>query len=71
MPPLPDRCYTIPQLLDKLSMSKSNFNAARRAGRLPFLEEIRPRLDRHPRYRADLVDTYLAGRWPERMRRSA
>ena len=62
------RCYTIPQLLDKLAMSRSAFEEARRAHRLPFLEELRPRLNRSPRYRADLVDRYLAGQWPTHIR---
>lgn len=57
------RCYTIPQILEKLQMAKSTFNTLRRAGKLPFLEELKPRLGRMPRYRADLVDRYLAGEW--------
>ena len=65
------RCYTTPELLRKLQMSKSTFGDLRRAGKLPFLEELRPRLGRKVRYRADLVDRYLAGQWgaPRLLRR--
>jgi len=57
------RCYTVPQLLVLLQMPRPTFLTLRRKGRLPFLEELRPRLGKHPRYRADLVDRYLAGQW--------
>lgn len=57
------RCYTVVELLAKLQMAKTTFNKLRKAGKLPFLEELRPRLGRHARYRADLVDRYLRGEW--------
>jgi hypothetical protein len=57
------RCYLIPELLERLHMSKQTFVRQRKAGALPFLEELRPRIGRRPRYRADLVDRYLAGEW--------
>lgn len=57
------RCYLIPELLERLQMSKQTFGRHRKAGKLPFLEELRPRIGRRPRYRADLVDRYLAGEW--------
>lgn len=57
----PARCYTVPQLLELLQMPASTFDNLRRAGKLPFLEELRPRLGKHARYRADLVDRYFAG----------
>jgi len=57
------RCYRLPEILRKLQMPKTTFNRLRRAGKLPFLEELRPRLGRTPRYRADLVDRYLRGEW--------
>ncbi len=44
-------------------MGRQTFFTQRREGRLPFLEELRPRLGRRPRYRADLVDRYLEGKW--------
>lgn len=57
------RCYTVGQLLDLLTLSRASFFALKKAGRLPFLEELRPRIGRRARYRADLVDRYLAGQW--------
>lgn len=59
------RCYTVPQLLDMLQMPISTFGTLKRTGRLPFLEELRPRLGRTARYRADPVDRYLRGQWGE------
>lgn len=57
------RCYTVAELLAKLQMAKTTFNTLKRAGKLPFLEELRPRLGRRARYRADPVDRYLRGEW--------
>jgi len=57
------RCYTVGKLLVLLHLSESAFYQARKDGRLPFLEELRPRLGRIVRYRADLVDRYLSGDW--------
>lgn len=54
------RCYLIPELLERLQISRRQFEKNRAAGRLPFLEELQPRIGR-PRYRADLVDAYFAG----------
>jgi len=56
-------CYTIADLLALLQISRTSFYREHRAGRLPFLEELRPRIGASPRYRADLVDRYLAGAW--------
>lgn len=47
------RCYTVKQLLEKLGMKRSTFHELRLAGKIPFLEELRPRLGRSPRFRAD------------------
>jgi predicted DNA-binding transcriptional regulator AlpA len=60
------RCYTMPEVLAKLQMAKTTFKTLRRTGRLPFLEELRPRLGRRVRYRADLIDKYLSGEWQQR-----
>jgi hypothetical protein len=57
------RCYTVPQLLERLQMTNRTFRRLRAAGEMPFLEELQPRLGRSVRYRADLVDRYLAGQW--------
>jgi hypothetical protein len=56
-------CYLVPELLPKLKMNGKTFERLRKAGALPFLEELKPRLGRRPRYRADLVDQYLRGEW--------
>jgi hypothetical protein len=57
------RCYTAAQIIGFLQISVSSFFEMKRRGQLPFLEELRPRLGRTVRYRADLVDRYLSGRW--------
>lgn len=57
------RCYTGRQVREKLQMSQSAFTRLKQQGLLPFLEELRPRLGHNVRYRADLVDRYLAGQW--------
>jgi hypothetical protein len=59
------RCYTVAQLLgvELLNMPRRTFFTLRKAGRLPFLDELKPRIGRRIRYRADLVDRYLAGQW--------
>ena len=71
--PAPDRCYTLPEVLDKLQLPRRSFFELRKAGRLPCIEELRPRLGRRLRFRADLVDRYLAGQHhgPRAFRRSA
>ena len=67
------RCYTLPQLLGRLQLTRTTFYRLHAAGRLPFVSELRPRLGRTVRYRADLVDRYLAGQWgtPQVWRRPA
>lgn len=57
------RCYTVTDVIGKLQMNKRTFRRLLAAGKLPFLEELQPRLGRIVRYRADLVDRYLEGRW--------
>jgi hypothetical protein len=57
------RCYLVPEICEKLQMPRRTFNRKRKAGEMPFLEELRPRIGRRPRYRADLIDRYLAGEW--------
>jgi excisionase family DNA binding protein len=56
------RVYLIPDVCERLRIPQSSFYALRAKGRLPFLQEIRPRAGRRVRYRADLVDQYLEGR---------
>ena len=57
----PPRCYTVAQLLSMLQLSRSVFFMLKSTGQLPFLEELRPRIGRKIRFRADLVDRYLEG----------
>ena len=57
------RCYTIARLLVDLDMSRASFDRLRAAGGLPMLEELQPRIGGRPRYRADLVDRYLANQF--------
>ena len=59
------RCYLQTQLLgpDLLNMRRRTFYTLKAAGALPFLQELKPRLGRRIRYRADLVDRGLAGQW--------
>jgi hypothetical protein len=66
------RCYTVRQLLEMLQMPQRTFTTLKKTGKLPFLEELRPRLGRTARYRADLVDRYMAGQWdvPRSFRKS-
>jgi len=61
----PPRCYTLKQLLspELLNMPRRTFFTLKKAGELPFLEELQPRVGRCMRFRADLVDRYLAGQW--------
>jgi len=63
------RCYTVAQLLVLLQMPKATFERLRAARQLPFLQELRPRVGRLRRYRADLVDKYLAGQWGQTVKR--
>lgn len=62
----PPRCYTGKEIREVLRMSRTTFFDLKRRGGLPFLNEVRPRLGRVIRYRADLVDRYLAGEWQRR-----
>ena len=57
------RCYSVQQLLDKLSMPRSTFLQLKNAGKLPFLEELRPSDGRSICYRAEPIDRYLAHGW--------
>lgn len=59
------RCYSVAQLLEKLDMARRTFFRLKHAHELPFLEELKPRLGRRLRFRADLVDRYIEGRWQQ------
>jgi len=59
------KCYTVAQLLsaDLLNMPRRTFFTLKARGDLPFLEELKPRIGRRARFRADLVDRWLANQW--------
>lgn len=57
------RCYTVAQILELLALPRATFYELKRAGKLPCLEELQPRLGRRLRFRADLVDRYLENRF--------
>ncbi len=59
------KCYTVAQLLSPalLNMPRRTFFTLKARGDLPFLEELKPRIGRCARFRADLVDRYLSGQW--------
>jgi len=63
------RCYTVPDVIAKLQIPRASFYALKAQGRLPFLEELKPRLGRIRRYRADLVDRYLNGEYKAPLRK--
>ena len=61
--------YLTAELLTKLEMSRSTFDDLRKRGKLPFIEEIKPRIGRKIRWRREPVDRYLASNWrPETQR---
>ncbi len=55
--------YTTAQVCQRISMRRTTFYALKAAGELPFLEEVQPRLGRIVRYRADLVEQYVANQF--------
>lgn len=55
--------YTITEVCDRISLARSTFYRLRNAGELPFLEEVRPRLGKRARYRADLVEQFVANQF--------
>lgn len=57
------RCYTTEQVIAMLQIPRTSFFALKRAGKLPFLEELRPRVGKLVRYRADLIDRYFDNEW--------
>jgi hypothetical protein len=57
------KIYTGPEVRALLHMPVRTFERLKADGALPFLEEVKPRLGVVARYRADLVDQYLAGQW--------
>lgn len=52
--------YTVTQVCERVSLARSTFYRLRDAGELPYLEEVKPRTGKRARYRADLVEQYVA-----------
>lgn len=59
------RAYTAAQFCEAAQIPRSSFYRLLRTGQLPMLDELKPRIGRVMRYRADLIDAYLAGQWGE------
>lgn len=57
------RCYTVADVLRLLQLTLTTYKRLKAAGQLPMLEELQPRIGKRPRFRAELVDRYLAGQW--------
>ena len=57
------RCYTIKEACAALGVPRRSFFHLRRTGQLPMCEELKPRIGRVVRYRADLIERYLSGQW--------
>jgi len=57
------RSYTVDQLAQKLSMTRSTFLHLKKAGKLPFLEELRQHLGQAVRYRSEPIERYFANGW--------
>jgi len=63
MTPVTKRAYTIQEICEVLAIPRRSFFHLRKTGQLPMLDELKPRIGRVVRYRADLVDLYAAGQW--------
>lgn len=57
------RVYTIAQVCEVLALSRRSFFQLRKTGQLPMLDELKPRIGRRVRYRAEPIDRYVAGQW--------
>lgn len=57
------RALTITDVCAALNIPKRSFFHLRRAGQLPMCQELKPRIGRVVRYRADVIDRWLAGEW--------
>ncbi|HLX21666.1 MAG TPA: helix-turn-helix domain-containing protein [Gaiellaceae bacterium] len=58
-----DRCYLLEEALRVLQMPRRTFYKLKKKGLLPCVVECTPRLGRRPRFRADLIDRYVAGQF--------
>jgi hypothetical protein len=59
------RALTIVQVCEALNIPRRSFFHLRRTGQLPMCEELKPRIGRVVRYRADLIERYVAGQWDQ------
>ncbi len=57
------RVYTRQEVCELLAIPRRSFYHHLRNGQLPMVEELKPRIGRICRYRADLIDRYVAGEW--------
>jgi hypothetical protein len=57
--------YTLEQVLARLKLAPRSFYTLKKAGRLPMLEELKPRVGRRARYRADLIERWVSGQWEQ------
>ncbi len=61
----PARAYTRKDVCERLNIPRRSFYHHLRNGQLPMVEELKPRIGRIVRYRADLVDRWVAGQWDQ------
>jgi excisionase family DNA binding protein len=52
----PHRALTIKEVCEALNLKRRTFFSLKRAGKLPMVEELKPRLGRLVRYRPDLIE---------------
>jgi len=57
------RCYTVDDILNLLKIPRRTFFTLKKAGKIPCLEELKPRIGRRIRFRADLIDRYFENQW--------
>jgi excisionase family DNA binding protein len=62
MSPTP-RALTTQEVCELLNIPKRSFYHLRKTGALPMVEELKPRIGRIARFRADLIERYLEGQW--------
>jgi len=57
------RALTIKEVCEALNIPRRSFFHLRRTGQLPMLSELKPRIGRVVRYRAEPIDRYLNGQF--------
>ncbi len=61
--PQPHVVYTIAQVCERLCIPRRSFYNLLKKGQLPMCEELQPRIGRIVRFRAELIDRYVAGQF--------